>query len=271
MRLGAWRHLFTGLGLLYAVFAFLLPYVMLVLVSFMRRIGYGLQPDNLTLSNYLYIWTEPLPKTAILNSFGLATASATLVVLLGIVIGYLIARTQARGRAILDYLAILPLGIAGTALAAGLIIVYLNRPLSLLGVYATLWILLIAYVTRFVPFGVRYCQTAFLQVSQDLEEAARLGGANWFQAVWHILLPLIKRGALYAWIVVFLSAFPEISASILLRNIGTDVVATAILDMWDGTGGLPAASALSVLVFLILTVLVLLAQRVSGRSMLENS
>ncbi len=271
MRLGRWRHLFTALGLLYGIFAFVLPYGMLVLVSFMRRIGYGLEAGNFTLRNYLYMWTEPLPRTAIINSFILATASSTIVVVLGIVIGYLIARTRVRGRAVLDYLSVLPLGIAGTALAAGLIIVYLNRPLSVLGVYATLWILLIAYVTRFIPFGVRYCQTAFMQVSQELEEAARLGGANWFQTVGYILLPLIKRGALYAWIVAFLSAFPEISASILLRNIGTDVVATAILDMWDGTGGLPAASALSVLVFLVLTLLVLLAQRVTGRSMLESS
>ena len=270
MRLGLWRHGFTLLGLLYGFFAFVLPYGMLVLVSFMRRIGYGLELDNFTLWNYLYIWTEPLPRAAIVNSFLLATVSATVVVLLGIVVGYLISRTRVRGRAILDYLAILPLGIAGTAFAAGLIIVYLNPPLSALGVYATLWILLIAYVTRFIPFGVRYCQTAFMQVAQELEEAARLGGANWFQTVRHILLPLIKRGALYAWIVVFLSAFPEISASILLRNIGTDVIATAILDMWDGTGGLPAASALSVLVFLVLTLLVLLAHRVTGRSMLER-
>jgi iron(III) transport system permease protein len=271
MRLGPWRHGFTLLGFLYGFFAFVLPYGMLVVVSFMRRIGYGLEPDNFTLWNYLYIWTEPLPRTAILNSFLLATTSATIVVLLGVVVGYLIARTRVRGRAVLDYLAVLPLGIAGTAFAAGLIIVYLNPPLSALGVYATLWILLIAYVTRFIPFGVRYCQTAFMQVAQELEEAARLGGANWFQTVWHILLPLIKRGALYAWIVVFLSAFPEISASILLRNIGTDVIATAILDMWDGTGGLPAASALSVLVFLVLTLLVLFAHRVTGRSMLERS
>lgn len=271
MRLGAWRHAFTVLGLLYGLFSFLLPYGLLVVVSFMRRIGYGLEAGNFTWGNYLYIWAEPLPRTAIINSFVLATASSTLVVVLGSVVGYIVARTTVRGRALLDYLAILPLGIAGTALAAGLIIVYLNRPLSALGVYATLWILLIAYVTRFIPFGVRYSQTAFMQISQDLEEAARLGGANWFQTVRHILLPLIKRGALYAWIVAFLSAFPEISASILLRNIGTDVVATAILDMWDGTGGLPAASALSVLVFLVLTALVLLAQRVTGRSMLESS
>jgi iron(III) transport system permease protein len=271
MRLGRWRHGFTALGLLYGVFSFLLPYGMLVLVSFMRRMGYGLEAGNFTLHNYVYIWEEPLPRTAIINSLILATASSTLVVLLGIVIGYIIARTRVRGRAILDYLAILPLGIAGTALSVGLIIVYLNPPFSVFGVYATLWILLIAYVTRFIPFGVRYCQTAFMQVSQELEEAARLGGANWFQTVRHILLPLIKRGALYAWIVAFLSAFPELSASILLRNIGTDVVATAILDMWDGTGGLPAASALSVMVFLLLTLLVLLAQRVTGRSMLERS
>lgn len=270
MRLGRWRHAFTAAGLLFAFFAFVLPYGMLVLVSLMRSVGHGLRFDNLTLANYAYIWTQPLPRTAIWNSLVLATASASAVAVLGVVIGYLIARTSLRSRAILDYLSVLPLGIAGTALAAGLVIVYLHQPLSGLGFYATLWILLVAYVTRFIPFGVRYSQTALLQISTDLEEAARLSGANWFQTVWHILLPLIRRGVLYAWIVVFLSAFPEISASILLRNIGTDVVATAILDMWDGTGGLPAASALSVFVFLVLTVLILLAQRVSGRSMLES-
>jgi iron(III) transport system permease protein len=271
MRLGASRHLFTAFGVAYAFFAFVLPYTTLGMASFLRSLGLGFTWENLTLRNYAQLIQTPLPRLAFQNSMVLGVATASVVTALGVVIGYLIVRLSARGRQVLDYLTGLPMGIAGTALAAGLIFMYLTPPLSALGLYATLWLLLIAYATRQLPVAVRYCQGALMQVSSELEEASRLCGATWLQTLWGITLPLVKTGIVYAWILVFIQAFPELSSSILLRNVGTDVVATAILDLWDGSGGLPVAAAFAAVVFVLITVMVALAQKLGRRSLIGTS
>ena len=213
----------------------------------------------------------PLPRLAFTNSMVLGIGTASVAMFLGIVIAYVIVRFSVKGRQVLDYLAGLPMGIAGTALAAGLIFMYLTRPLSYLSLYATLWLLLIAYVTRQLPVAARYCQSALMQIGSELEEASRMSGATWLQTLRNITIPLAKTGIVYAWILVFIQAFPELSSSILLRNVGTDVVSTAILDLWDGSGGLPLASAFAAIVFLLVTAMVAVAQKVGGRSLIGTS
>lgn len=86
-----------------------------------------------------------------------------------------------------------------------------------------------------------------------------------------VTIPLARTGMLYAWILTFVMAFPELSSSVMLRNAGTDVVATAILDLWDGAGGLPQAAAFGTVVFMLVTGLVILAQKVTGRSMIDRA
>jgi len=270
MELGKGRHAFTALGVVYSLFAFLLPYGTLIAVSFLKTVGHGFQLSNLTLRNYYTAFSLQLPRVAFFNSTWLALASATIVVFIAIVAGSIIVRTNLRGRAVLDYLSALPLGIAGTALAAGLIMMYL-MPLSFLNIYGTLWILLIGYVTRFLPLGMRHCQSALLQVAPELEEASRVTGANWLTTMRRITVPLVKNGVLYAWILVFVQSFSELSVSVLLRNVGTDVMSTAILDMWDGSARMPVAMAMGSVVFLLVTSLVVLAQKITGRSLLESS
>lgn len=271
MRLGKSRHLFTALGVVYALFTLILPYGSLIIVSLLRTLGTGISLQNLTLQNYIVVFRSALPKAALLNSVILATGTSTVVVFLGLFVGYLVVRTRMKGRMILDYLSILPMGIAGTALAAGLIIVYLTPPFVRLAVYGTNWILLIAYTTRFTPTGMRFCQSALLQVGKELEESSRVSGANQTQTLRYVTIPLIKNALLFAWILVFIQTLPEISASTLLRGAGTDVISTAILDMWDGTGGMRSASALGVILFVLITVLLILAQKLGGRSYLDAS
>ncbi len=270
MKLGRSRHIFTVLGVVYSLFAFLLPYGTLIAVSFLKTVGHGFRLSNFTLKNYVTAFSLQLPRVAFLNSTVLALSTATIVVVIAIVAGSIIVRTKLRGRAVLDYLSALPLGIAGTALAAGLIMMYL-MPLSFLNIYGTLWILLIGYVTRFLPLGMRHCQTALLQVAPDLEEASRMTGANWLTTMRKITVPLVKNGVLYAWILVFVQSFSELSVSVLLRNVGTDVMSTAILDMWDGSARMPVATAMGAVVFLLITFLIVLAQKLTGRSLLESS
>jgi iron(III) transport system permease protein len=271
MRLNRSRHLFTAFGVVYALFAFVVPYSTLAMTSFLKSLGLGLNWENLTFRNYAQLVQTPLPRLAFTNSMVLGIGTASVAMALGIVIGYLIIHFSGRGRQVLDYLAGLPMGIAGTALAAGLIFMYLTAPLSYLSLYATLWLLLIAYVTRQLPVAVRFCQSALLQIGSELEEASRMCGATWFQTLCKITIPLAKTGIVYAWILVFIQAFPELSSSILLRNVGTDVVSTAILDLWDGSGGLPLASAFAAIVFLLVTGMVAVAQRIGGRSLIGTS
>ena len=263
------RYVFLAGGIVYAVFAFLLPYATLVIVSLFKKVGDGLTWGNLTLTNYTHALSLPMPRIGFANSTWLAVWSSTIVVMLGIVVGYIIVRSKVRGKGILDYLSIMPLGIAGTALAAGLILIYLG-PLWFLPVYGTMWILLIGYVTRFVPLGVRNIQTSLMQVSSELEEASRITGATWGQTIRRITIPLIKNGVLYAWVLVFVRAFSELSVSVLLRNVGTDVVATAILDMWDGSERMPVAMAFGVMLFLFVTIVILIAQKITGRSIMDK-
>ncbi len=271
LKLKSSRHLFTALGLVYAFLAFLLPYGTLMLTSFMKSPGNGIVPSNLTLDNYAALMRNSNTVTAFKNSFLLAFMTATAVVVIGLLCSYLIVRMKVKGSAVLEYLYNMPSGIAGTALAMGLIFMYLTRPLSSLRIYGTIWILLVAYVTRMLPSGTRYCQSALLQVSYELEEASRVSGASWRGTLVKVTLPLVKTGVVYAWILTFIMAFPELSASVMLRNPKTDVVSTAILNLWDGSGGLPQAAAFGMVVFGLITLLVVFGQKLTGKSMLDRA
>ena len=271
MKLGKSRHLFSALGLVYALFGFLIPYCTLLMASFMRSVGNGFEASNWTLSNYASLINSAVAKIALKNSVFLGIMTATCVVLLGLVAAFIIVRLKIRGRGALEYLCNMPSGISGTALAMGLIFMYLSKPLNSFHLYGTIWLLLIAYVTRMLPSSVRYCQSALIQINTELEEASRISGASWGQTTRKVTVPLARTGMVYAWILTFVMAFPELSSSVMLRNAGTDVVATAILDLWDGAGGLPQAAAFGTVVFLLVTLLVILAQKVTGHSMIDRS
>ena len=233
--------------------------------------GQWVERSNWTLQNYITLLDSDVAITAFKNSLFLGAMTATCVVLLGLIAGHIIVRARVRGRGVLEYLCNMPSGISGTALAMGLIFMYLSKPLNQLHLYGTIWLLLVAYVTRMLPSGVRYCQAALIQINTELEEASRISGASWGRTMRKVTIPLARTGMLYAWILTFVMAFPELSSSVMLRNAGTDVVATAILDLWDGAGGLPQAAAFGTVVFMLVTGLVILAQKVTGRSMIDRA
>lgn len=271
IKLGNSRHLFSLLGMVYALFGFLIPYSTLIMVSFMHSVGNGFVGWNWTLVNYKTLFTSAVALKAIKNSIFLGVMTASVAVFLGFIAGYILVRLKMKGRGVLEYICNLPSGISGTALALGLIFMYLSRPLNVLHIYGTIWILLVAYVTRMLPSGVRYSQSSLIQINTELEEASRISGGSRTYTIMHITLPLAKTGLTYAWLLIFVMAFPELSSSSMLRNARTEVVATAILNLWDGAGGLPQAAAFGTVVFLLVTLLVILAQKVSGISMLDRN
>ncbi|MFE4494666.1 ABC transporter permease [Streptomyces niveus] len=265
------RHLLGSIGLLYAVFGALMPYSLMIAISFMKVPTGGLVASNLTFANYGTILGDHTVRLALYNSLILGVGAATVISVLGFLLAYIVTKTELRGRAWVDYLTVLPLGIAGTAFAVGVIVTNLETSARALGLYASVWILLAAYIGRYIPFGMRTAQVALLQVSRELGEASRVSGASQLRTLWHIALPLVRAGVSYAWILAFVQAFAEVSASAILAGPTTQVSAIALIGLWQGTDGLQCASALGVLMFLLTMSLVVLAQRLGGQSIVPRN
>ena len=149
----------------------------------------------------------------------------------------------------------------GLVLGLSIMIFYLNVDI---GVYGTIWIMFIAYITRFMPYGLRYNTTSMLQIHQELEESAAMSGASWSTTFRRIVLPLLKPGLLAGWIYVMIVSIRELSTSILLYSPDTQVISIVIWELWEN-GQYVELSALGVLFILSLFVLVMIAQWV-GRS-----
>jgi iron(III) transport system permease protein len=266
INLGWGTHTLSALGLVYALASLLVPYGGMLAASLMKSIGNGFTAGNWTLANYAVVFTDRSIFRAAGLSLGLAAASATIVVLTGVVVAYVILRTQMRGRSLLDYLSVMPLAIPGTALAFALVVAYLNWPLNLLGFYGTPAILLVAYLARFVPIGVRNSQSSLLQIAPELEEASRVFGAGEMKTLLMVTVPLILPSIIYTWILVFIMAIPELSASVILRGFGTQTLSTALIGIWSGNGGLAVASAFGISIFVVVGSLFGLAALVLKKS-----
>jgi iron(III) transport system permease protein len=128
-----------------------------------------------------------------------------------------------------------------------------------MGIYGTIWIMLIAYVTRFLPYGMRYNMTSMIQIHKELEESASMSGASWITTFRRILLPLLKPGMLAGWIYVVIVSIRELSSSILLYSPGNEVVSIMIWEFWQN-GQYVELSAFGVMLIAFLFVFVLLAQ-----------
>ncbi|MGH7319865.1 MAG: ABC transporter permease subunit, partial [Candidatus Rokuibacteriota bacterium] len=105
-------------------------------------------------------------------------------------------------------------------------------------------------------------------VDPALEEAARITGAPWFRSVRAVTVPLIKRGMLSGWLLIFVPALRELSASVLLFSSGTETIAVSIFNLYE-EGYLEAVCALAVLTLVITLVVLALARKVAGPSVWE--
>jgi iron(III) transport system permease protein len=262
IELGRWQ--FAPLLYCALVFSFsvLLPYLFLLLASFTKTWALGPVASNFTLENYGFVlFGYDATWRSIANSLVLAGAAATLAILIGAVIAYIDVRTETPGRRALDYLSLLPFGLPGIVLAVAIVQAWLRAPIN---IYGTLVILLLAYLTRFIPMAVRAANATLRQVDGSLEETARITGASWTQTFAAVTLPLTRSGLLAGWILVFVAALHEVSASILLFTGPTITLAVASFNLYDN-GLLERVCAMAVLTMVLTTAVLLAARRLGGR------
>jgi iron(III) transport system permease protein len=260
--LGPFRWLLLAFCAAVFVVAIVLPYGTLIAVSLSRSWGLDFW-SSLTLAHYRFVLFEyGVTQRAILNSLLLATLAASIAVLLGTVIGWIDVRTRVPGRRLLDYASLVPLGLPGIVMAVALLQFWLTMPVAL---YGTLAILLLAYVGRYIPLGVRAANASLRQIDPTLEESARVLGASWARTLREITLPLIRPGLFAGWLLVFVPVIQELSASILLFSSGTITLAVAVYNLYE-TGFTEPVAALAMVNMAIISLALLLANWLaSGR------
>ncbi len=261
--LGRWRWVAFAAFALYFVLIVLLPFAVLLWSSFQKFYAVpSVQAlQNLTLDPYRFVLSYPNLARSVWNSVLLSFGTATVIMLITSVICWIVVKTKMPGRWLLDNLASLPMVFPGLVLGLALMIFYLNVDI---GVYGTMWILFIAYVTRFMPYGLRFNTTSMLQIHKELEESAAMSGASWGTTFRRIILPLLKPGLVAGWIYIMIVSIRELSSSILLYSPGTEVVSIIIWELWEN-GQYVELSALGVLFILALLVLVSFAQYVGKK------
>ncbi len=168
-----------------------------------------------------------------------------------LIAAWLVVRAKVRGRRAMDFAVSVPLAIPGLVLGAALLFVYLRAPLP---IYGTLWILLIAYVTQALPYGMRFGAAALAQVGTNLEEAAQVSGADRWQRARRVLVPLVLPGLVAGWVYLAISAMRDLAASVVLAGPDTGVIAVRIFEQYE-SGQFPEMAALAVIELLVVGLL----------------
>jgi iron(III) transport system permease protein len=261
--LGPWRWVAAAFFIVYFLLIVALPFAVLLWSSFQKfySVPSWQALQNLTLDPYRFIFTYPNLGRSVWNTLVLSLGSATLIMLVTSVICWIVVKTKLPGRWLLDNVASLPMVFPGLVLGLSIMIFYLNVDV---GIYGTMWIMFIAYITRFMPYGLRYNTTSMLQIHKELEESAAMSGASWGTTFVRIILPLLKPGLVAGWIYVMIVSVRELSSSILLYSPGTEVLSITIWELWEN-GQYVELSALGVLFILALFFLVLGAQWLSSK------
>ncbi|MCU1662420.1 MAG: iron(III) transport system permease protein [Pseudonocardiales bacterium] len=251
--LGAWRWPVSVVFAVYFVVVVVLPVAILLWMSLLPfyQAPSASALKSVSFANYGRILETSSILTSVSNSAILAVVSATAVMLFMSVVAWLVLKSRLPGRRILETLASFPLAMPGLVLGVALIFIYLRSPLP---IYGTLVILFIAYVTRYLPYGIRYASSSLSQVSTELEDSARMSGATWWDTFRRVVLPLMGPGIVAGWVYIVVVSVRELSSSILLYSQGTRVLSVTIWELWENgeTGVLAAVGVVMVVVLMLL-------------------
>jgi len=251
IKLGKWRWATFAFCALFFVVMVVLPVGQLLIGSFFKFFGFY-QWDMLTLEHYRAVFASSEFWRGFGNTMLLGLIGASLTVVLGGMVAYISVRTKWRGRSLIDAMAWLPWMMPGIVLGVGFLWGFALLPHAI-PIYGTIWALLLAYISLGTPLSVRVMSSAYAQLSFDLEECSRVHGASWLQTMRHIMIALAWPSFAVGWVLIFFGIMRELSASVLLYSVGSEVLSVVLLKLWVNGN----AEQVSV-VGLIMVVLVLL-------------
>jgi len=262
---GFLRYSLLGVCVLYLFAAVLMPLTTLLYASVQKIAVAFPTAENLTLANFRMAMSMDAVRSALGNSLLLGFGTATIGVVLMGLLAWLIYRSRLPGSGLIEYIVMFPQSVPRLVFAFGMMWAWVVFPIP---IYGTLWLLLIAYLTVFLPLGVRTIAGVMLQIDKSLEECAQMCGASWAFRMRTVTVPLLMPGLVAAWLLLFISSIRELGASILLMGPHSKVITPSIVESWFGTSSeLTATLALiqTLVVAIAMVVLVAVTRRVAAQ------
>jgi iron(III) transport system permease protein len=263
---GQLRYLLLCVCILYLTVSVILPICTLLYASVQKIAVAFPAASNFTLNNFRAAMSMNAAGSALTNSLILAFATATIGIAIMGLLAWLIYRSGLPGAGALEYVVMFPQAIPRLVFAFGIMWAWLVAPIP---IYGTLWLLLIAYLTVFLPLGVRTIAGVMLQIDKSLEECAQMCGASWTFRMRTINVPLLVPGLVAAWLLLFIASVRELGASILLMGPHSKVITPSIVESWFGTASELTATLALIQTFVVaaaVSVLVIVTRRLSTHS-----
>ena len=255
--LGRWKWPAVGLVGAWLFVAVIVPITGIALRAFVTNWGFGVSlREAFTLGNFREVFNEPTDVRAIWNTVLLGTVGGALTVACYAAIGFATHRRNDGWSRIVDYLVLVPRAVPGLLIGLAFLWVFLFFP-PLHPLRQTIFSMWLAYTVVWLAYGMRLISSSLLQVSTELEEAAKTVGARRGRISREITLPLIRHGLLGSWLLVFMIFEREYSTGVYLLAPGTEVIGAELVSLWQG-GAIDIVAALSliniVLVFIGLAI-----------------
>jgi iron(III) transport system permease protein len=261
MDVGRFRWVLFAVCALYLIMSVFLPMATLALASIQRLATAFPHPSDFTLEHYRTAFSLNAVRSAMGNSLLLGFMTATIGIVLTGLVAWIIQRSRLPGRAVLEYIVMFPQAVPRLVFAFGMMWAWLVFPIP---IYGTLWLLLIAYLTVFLPLGVRTISGVLVQLDKSLEECGEVCGASWGYRLRTITMPLLRPGLIAAWLLIFVASVRELGASILLMGPNSKVLTPAIVEaFFSSSSELTAAMALiqTVVVGLVMLLFLTISRR----------
>lgn len=227
MQVGRLRWPLFAICAFYVVCAVILPLLTLIYAA-LQKLAVALPAaTNFTLDHFREALSLNAVREALVNSLLLGLLTATIGVFVTFLLAWIINRSRLPGRGALEYIVMFPQAVPRLVFAFGMMWAWLAAPFP---IYGTFWILLIAYLTVFLPLGVRTISGVLVQLDKSLEECGQVCGASWAHRMRTITMPLLRPGLLAAWLLLFIASVRELGASILLQGPNSKVLTPAIVE-----------------------------------------
>ncbi len=261
--LGLWKWAATLFVSIFVFMFIILPLFALVLQASTPFVSPLVNPFKmLTNNNFKSIWDTPTYRQSLTNSLLIGLIGAAIGIVFTTISAITAYRSKFKARVVVRYLSLYPRAFPGLIVGIGFLWAFLMIP-AIGAIRNTIWVMTIAFIMRYLPLGFSSISPSVLQISDELDRAARIAGASWFGATWRILFPILRPAMLSGYFLLFIAFLKEYSVALFLYARGSQVIGTTMIELWR-QGNTGPVAALAVMQLAITAVVLVVSQKILG-------